>query len=159
NFGGPTEIGQRSTAMDYWLTFTNPDSGEQVRWESDRDLSTVALLIHNRTPYLLVEPGFGSSMRKLHCPNPLYLLYRYEGGHWLSTPLADIPVKRLRANVSTSVDRDVRDGHVKHLPVERTRDSYVLNLRPWIMDFSNVHQTFDDQNCNRENDWLLVPTE
>jgi len=159
NYGGPTEIGQRSSAMDYWLEFTNPDTRERVRWQSDRDLATVALLIYDRTPYLLLEPGFGSSLHKLGCPNPLYLLYRYEGGRWLSTPLAGIPVKRVRANVTSAADKDLREGRIKHLPVERTQDSYVLNDRPWIMDFTNVDQTFDPKNCNRELDYLLVAPE
>ena len=43
DFGGPTEIGQRSTTTKYWLEFSNPDTGERVRWQSDRDLAPVAL--------------------------------------------------------------------------------------------------------------------
>jgi hypothetical protein len=159
NYGGPTEIGQHSSARDYWFEFTNPDTGERVRWQSDRELATVALLIHDRAPYLLLMTAFYSSKVKFGCPDPLYLLYRYEGGRWLSTPLADIPVKRLRANVTSAADKDLREGRIKHLPVERTQSSYVLNNKPWLMDFTNVHQTFDPRNCNRQSDYLLVPPE
>jgi hypothetical protein len=155
NFGGPTEIGQRSTTTQYSLEFSNPDTGERVRWERDRDLAPVAVLIHDRTPYLLLMPGFASSARELGCPDPPYLLYRYAGGRWSSTPLPDIPVKQLRANVTTVPDDDIRSGDVTHVSVARTQDSYVMNHQPWVMNFTNVHQKFDPRHCDERSDYLL----
>lgn len=100
-FKGPHEIGvgESPTVSDYWFEFKNPDTGEQVLWESGRDVGTVALLIDGGVPMLLVSPSFGGVFRR-KCPDPLYLLYRYERGTWQEVPISNMPVKQLRPNMT-----------------------------------------------------------
>src|SRR5882757_9614183 len=61
-FGGPHEIGQPSTESDYWFEFKHPDTEEIVRWESNRDVDPVALLLDHRVPRLIVVPRFDGFM-------------------------------------------------------------------------------------------------
>jgi hypothetical protein len=154
---GATEIGQPWTESDYWLKFRNPDTGETVRWESDRDLKTVALLIHQRVPYLLTMPGFAASINRLKCPSPIYLLFRYSDSQWIRVALTDIPVKRIRSNMTAHMAERVRKTRPKHLTVEQTENSYVLNDKPWLIDFTGLkEQSFDPVSCNRDSDYRLV---
>ncbi len=74
-FYGPHEMNQPPTESDYWFEFKHPDTGELVRWKSDRDLATIALLINKGLPELLVTPRFGTSIFRYQCPDPLYLLH------------------------------------------------------------------------------------
>src|SRR5688572_10393325 len=99
-FEGPHEIGDTPTESDYWFEFKHPDTGETVRWESDRDLDTLALMIHKGIPMLLVKPSFGSSLHRYKCPNPPYLLLEYGLHTWRDIPLQRLPVKTLRANMT-----------------------------------------------------------
>jgi hypothetical protein len=41
----------------HWLSFQNPDMGTTVRWDDQDDLETVALLVRERVPYLVVMPS------------------------------------------------------------------------------------------------------
>jgi hypothetical protein len=78
-FKGPHELGETPSASDYWFEFKHPDTGEVVRWQSDRDLATLALMMDGGAPVLLTRPHFGSSMIRYRCPNPPYLLYQFSG--------------------------------------------------------------------------------
>lgn len=156
-FKGPHELGDTPTESDYWLEFKHPDTGETVRWESDRDLNPLALMIDRSTPILLVKPWFGSSMFRYKCPNPPYLLFRYESGRWLREDVAHIPIMRLRVNMTYSPKerRDLIRSSGHHLGVESTQDSQ-HNLRPYIIDFSSMtEQTFVPENCYRNRNYLI----
>jgi len=158
-FNGPHELGQPPTASNYWLEFKHPDTGQTVRWEYGRHLGTVALFIHEKTPYLLVKPRYGSSRRDFDCPDPPYLLYRFESTTWQKTDLGNIPVKQLSANMTDGTDGDrkaiIEKKH--YLEVEHTRLRYVLNMQPWVIDFGLMNeQTFGHDNCSKRSNYLLV---
>jgi hypothetical protein len=159
-FKGPHEIGQRPTENAYWLEFNNPDTGENIRWEYGRNLSTVTLLLYQQKPFLLLKARYGSSVHDLGCPNPTYLLFRFVGGRWEKIPLTEIPIKRLRSNMTYAVVdelADIKAGH-NHLTSEQTQKSFVLNMKPWLMDFSLLkEQTYDPKNCFLKPDYWLVP--
>lgn len=158
-FKGPHEIGQPPTASDYWLEFKHPDTSELVRWQYGRDLGTVALMVSEGRPYLLVDPHFGSSRRDFNCPDPPYFLYRYENGSWERVDIKSIPVKKVSSNMSYTDEGD-RNKIIKsnyRLTVAQTRERYVLTMQPWVMDFSNMpEQTFGHFNCAKQSNYLLV---
>lgn len=155
-FKGPSEIGQPPSESYYWFEFKHPDTGEIVRWETKREPGTVALLIHQKSVMLLASPMFGSGMRALGCPNPPYLLYRYGGGKWESVDLSSIPIKRLRSNMTYAAGDRVAaiKSENGHLGVATTSNARYQN-RPWVMDFTDVKQTFDQFNCVNELNNLL----
>ncbi|MEJ1965414.1 MAG: hypothetical protein WDO56_29295 [Gammaproteobacteria bacterium] len=101
-FYGPHELGDTATESDYWLEFNHPDTNERVRWTSNRDLATVALMIDKDTPELLVTPWFGSSIYKYNCPDPLYLLFRYESRRWTQIDLSTLRGLKIRPNITIS---------------------------------------------------------
>jgi len=156
-FKGAHELGDTPTESDYWLEFEHPETGEIVRWESDRDLNTLVLMIDRSTPLLLVKPWFGSSMWRLKCPNPPYLLFRYEAGKWQQVDVAQIPVRRLRVNVTYSPKqrRDLIRSSGHHLGIEVTQDSQ-HDYRPYVINFGLMtEQTFIPENCDRNRDYLI----
>jgi hypothetical protein len=53
-FKGPHELGDTPSESDYWFEFKHPDTGEVVRWQSDRDLETLALMMDGKVPVLLL---------------------------------------------------------------------------------------------------------
>jgi hypothetical protein len=147
-FKGPHEIGQSSTESDYWFEFVNPDTGEKVRWNGRRIQSTAALLISDKTPQLLTKTEF-DGWEKSNCPNPSFLLYRYGDGGWRQVSLETIPVRKLRANMTSSPAgaRVAIKENNHHLPIAITSNSMMMN-RPWWISFEGLEkQTFGYQNC------------
>jgi hypothetical protein len=156
-FKGPSEIGEPPSESHYWFEFKHPDTGEAVRWETKREPGTVALFIHQEGTMLLTAPRFGSGLEDFGCPNPPYLLYLHAGGNWDRVDIASIPIKRLRSNMTYAAGDRIAaikagDGH---LGVDTTANS-TYQFKPWVMDFTNVKQTFDPFNCSKESDKLLV---
>lgn len=143
---------------NYWFEFKHPDSGQIVHWESDRDLAPLVLLIHKGDVLLIVSPKWGSSVMRYKCPDPPYLLYRYDSQVWQQVSLADVPIKELRANVIYSVYDYV--GEIKkrrnHLPIEVTQ-SQTRDRKQWIIDFRLMkEQTFGGSNCGRSSNYLIA---
>jgi hypothetical protein len=157
-FKGPHELGETPSASDYWFEFKHPDTGETVRWQSDRDLATLALMIDDKTPVLLTRPHFGSSMIRYHCPNPPYLLYHFDtDSKWSQLPLDKIPVKRIRVNMTFSPDDSATTIKASrhHLSTHQTSESF-HNQQPYIINFVLMkRQTFDSANCDRSRDYLI----
>jgi hypothetical protein len=154
-FKGPHELGDTPTESDYWFEFKHPDTGKIVRWESDRDLATLALMIDRQSPILLVTPNFGGAHRQ-NCPNPPYLLFRHDGATWTEIPIAEIPIKRLHVNMTVWA-KDRRDAirlSDEHLSVDQTQSSK-HDARSYIINFGRMtKQTFGNQNCGRTTDDL-----
>lgn len=156
-FKGPGEIGQPPSESYYWFEFKHPDTGETVRWETKREPGSVTLFVHQQVAMLLAAPRFGSGLRDFGCPNPHYLLYRHVGGKWERVDLSSIQIKQLRSNMTYAAGDRIAaikaDGG--HLGIETTSNA-TYQFRPWVMDFTNVKQTFDPFNCVSESDNLLV---
>ena len=157
-FKGWRDIGEEATESDYWFEFKNPDTGERVRWNGDRDLGTAALMMSEKTPYLLVVVWFGGGKYRLNCPNPPYFLYGYKNKQWEKVDLGEIPVKQFRSNMTFSpgdFKREIENTH--HRSVEQTQDSRILNMKRWYMDFSRFkEQSFGMSNCSKEDDYFLA---
>lgn len=144
-FNGPHELRQRSTSSGQWLEFINPANGQKVRWEGDRTQETAALLISDGAPWLLVHLTF-NGWRFNFCPHPPFLLFKYEDGTWTRKPVEAIPLKKLRANLSSYIDRDAIAARKYYLPAEVTADSS-YDRRPWWISFEGLdRQTYD---CRR----------
>lgn len=158
-FKGPHYIGvgEGPTESNYWFEFKHPDTGEKVRWESDRDLKTLVLMMDGHVPVLLTSPWWGSSMFRYHCPNPPYLLFRHEAGGWKQVAVGLVPVKRLQVNMTFSPGAQralIRDSDHR-LGVGTTQASR-SNGRPYVIKFTLMTtQTFDPMNCHNESNELI----
>ena len=155
-FKGPHELGDQPTDSDYWFEFKHPDTGQVVRWQSDRDLETLALLMDGAVPLLLVTPHFGTSFNRYNCPNPPYLLFRYESA-WKQISIDQIPVKKIQVNM-TFAPRDSRkkiEASNFHLSAEQTINSH-HNYRSYLINFDLMkRQTFGIANCGHQPDELI----
>lgn len=158
-FKGPYYIGvgEGPTESNYWFEFKHPDTGEKVRWESDRDLKTLVLMMDGPAPVLLTSPWWGSSMFRYRCPNPPYLLFRHEAGGWKQVAVGLVPVKRLQVNMtfSPSAQRALIRDSDHRLGVGTTQASR-SNGRPYVINFALMtEQTFTTKNCDSESDDLI----
>jgi hypothetical protein len=146
---------------NYWLEFKNPDTGELIRWNHDRGLGTVALIMHSAAPYLLTMTADGFGAEANNNPNPPYLLFKYDTGKWRQLTLKDMPVLRLRSNMTfTGYDaRQRTDSNGDHLTTDVTQVAVIGTEKPWVMDFSQLkEQTFGYANRDKKlNDLVVNP--
>lgn len=156
-FKGPHELGDAPTESDYWFEFKHPDTGKLVRWQSDRDLGTLALLIAARRPMLLTKPRFGSSEFRYGCPNPPYLLFEFASSEWRQVPVAGIPLKNVRVNMTyaPSERRDLIEKKGGHLSASETQNTPYQGRVVTINFEKPFRQTFGNENCGRNRDYLI----
>lgn len=155
-FKGPHEIGTSPNPSDYWFSFKNPDTNQIVRWDNNSQLATLVLMIFNKVPMLLTAPYLRGAPRKFNRPNPPYLLFIYKNA-WERVFLADVPIKRLRVNMTYSPEDSrglIVDSGGK-LGVAITENSILMGKPYWI-DFSKMKkQTFGKESLGRPIEWLV----
>lgn len=155
-FKGPHEIGDTPTESDYWLEFKHPESGELVRWKSNRDLSALALMMSGKAPRLLVTPNFGGVFRH-KCPDPPYLLFEYRHGAWSETPLDALHGEKVRTNLTSSpkeATQLIRDSNY-HLTSDQALQMSPGNFGKRAIDFTQLRgQTFGS-HCRPPFNWML----
>ncbi len=155
-FKGPHGFGESPTGSDYWFEFTHPTTDAVIRWNGNRDLGTVALMMQGDVPTLLLIPQYGGEFR-YNCPDPSYLLFRYEKGVWQRMALSDVPFKRLRSNMTTFPGgRTATSNRAKgHLTADQTLGDFSSQE----IDFHRMsEQVFDrPRACYKRPNYLLVP--
>lgn len=160
-FRGPTELFQPRTESDYWLEFKHPDSGETVRWESDRDLATVALMVDGGRPRLLVSPHFGSSIDRYRCPDPVYFLFELQDGRWKQLPLETLKGRRVVPNVTYSVSSSRRriEEEGKRLSADNTNEIASRGFEGRAIDFRQLERQTFGTRCFPPFNLMLEPRE
>jgi hypothetical protein len=188
--GGSSHLGDPSTESRQSLEFKHPDTGEIVKWRNQMPqgpfridlsssvpasfdtgpdnmapgtLNTIALWLEQGKPRLLAKPMYGGDFSRFYCPNPPYLLYEYSAGQWRNRPLAEIGIKRVRANLTASPinSREDIELNKRHLTAAQTADSYTRPTGtyqvPYLIQFEGMPaQTFGLQNCSRPFNKLLT---
>ncbi len=155
-FKGPHEIGQPPTESDYWFEFKHPDTGDAVRWESDRDLATRALVIDEGVVGLLVTPNFGGMYRK-KCPDPPYLLFYYNAGEWHEESIETLRGRQITTNMTYGVS-DSRE-EIRSSSYHLSKEQVLRNARgPFrdnkAIDFSKLTTQTFGMRCNPPYNWL-----
>ena len=168
-FKGPYTMGDTATESKQRLQFKHPETGEIVKWENDKEpglLKTVAIVLDKGNPVLLGTPAYGGDYFKFNCPNPPYLMYEYMSGQWRARPLAQVPVKTIRANLTTHAKqmREEIEANKRHLTAAQTSDSYTYRdgvfKVPYIIRFDGMPaQTFATKNCDHAFNELLFTEE
>jgi hypothetical protein len=84
-----------NVSMEYeqTLTFTHPDTQERIRWTLPKGLQPAALDFEDGTPYYLLKVYTVADYNAWGCPNPPWLVYRYEKGEWNRVPFEQLPAK------------------------------------------------------------------
>lgn len=81
------------------LSFTNPDTQERILWTLPKGLLPVALDFDQQKPYLVLRAYTVSDYNKWDCPNPPWLVYRYEGGEWNRMRFEEFPAVLVNRNL------------------------------------------------------------
>lgn len=163
-FKAPHEIGQRPGESHMWLEFEHPITKEVVRFDSklrgdseemvaagakaDGDPSLMhrpyALMARQSDLYVVtwldanIDHFFG-------CPDPPFLLYRWQQGRWERRPLEEIPYRRFAPNLTVDVEseRQKIEASGRHLKAGEIVFSEV-GYGPVEFDFTGMtQQTFD----------------
>jgi hypothetical protein len=153
---GPHELFQPATPSDYWFEFTNPDTGQTVRWESDQDLATRSLAINDKVPELLIAP-VSSGIFKYQCPDPPYLAFQFVDGKWTAVPLTRIAHKRVSQNM-TYLFADTEPAlteHRYHLTAADIEHTLPAEYRGKVIDLTSLSDQRFGTHCFPPFNWML----
>lgn len=93
------------------LIFTHPDTQERIRWTLPKGLQPAALDFDGKIPYLVLKAYTVADYNAWDCPNPPYLVYRFERGAWGRIPFEQLPVVFVSRNlVPMFKDSPLKEG-------------------------------------------------
>jgi len=81
------------------LSFAHPDTQERIRWTLPDGLLPAALDFDGKTPYFVLRAYTVSDYNKWDCPNPPWLVYRYEEGEWGRVRFEKLPAGIVSQNL------------------------------------------------------------
>ena len=159
-FNGPHYLFEEPTPSYHRFEFRNPDTGEKVRWEDDRDLATVALSINGGVPELLTTPQFWGPFR-FRCPDPPYLAFRYVDDQWVRVPLTEMARKVVRPNMTIWNIKYVRpfiESRGRHMSADDVAAHVSEPFDGKTIDLTALkEQTFGDlRRCDRPYNWYFA---
>jgi hypothetical protein len=97
------------------LSFVHPDSGERVKWRIPKGLVPHMLEFDGPLAYSVLAAHSVRDYNDWECPNPPWIVYRYERGSWSRVPLDALPAKFVAPNVMTQAsgyEQYTADGYV-----------------------------------------------
>lgn len=114
------EIGQE-------LAFNHPETGERIRWAIPQGLQPYMLDFDGGVPYYVLSAYTVADYNKWGCPNPPYLVYRYEHGQWRRISLDQFPAKFQKPNLmdmAKSYEQYIVNGYVTSARLEAYFESH-----------------------------------
>lgn len=81
------------------IEFVNPDTNEKVEWDIPKGLLPYALDFDSKTPYLVLTAYTVADYNNWNCPNPPYLIYRYQDHNWNSISIDQLPSRFEKRNL------------------------------------------------------------
>lgn len=109
------------------LTFRHPDTGERITWRIPEGLHPAMIDFERGVPYYVLTEYTVSDYNKWGCPNPPYLVFRYEQGKWARIAFEALPERFLERNlvVMAKSIRGLKDGgHISLYGLENHWDRY-----------------------------------
>ena len=114
------------------LTFRHPDSGERIEWKLPQGLQPVSFDFDRGTPYYVLHAHTVADYNNWGCPNPPYLVYRYQQGNWNPVAFGELPPHFGKRNVlsMSKYIKNMKDGRtVSPSEVEAVIDSFDPEIR------------------------------
>ncbi len=112
--GGRHELGQRPSISEQSLSFVLPNTNQRVTWEDhysedvgSSNFSPMLLEIFGDAAYVLSHPLGVISYSKWGCPNPPYVVFKYQNKEWKRVPLQELPAEVKLPNLVISSPDDV----------------------------------------------------
>ena len=126
-YGGRHEIGQGPPISLQRLTFTVPETGERVTWESGTTpdigrVNLLALAVHilDGVPYVISEPHLCLAYNKWGRPDPPYVIFKYENRQWKRIPIEKLPAefKTLNLVINTKSHHETITNFIRNWTVQ-----------------------------------------
>jgi hypothetical protein len=96
---GPSFPGNSGMEITQILAFRHPDTGNRISWHIPEGLLPVMIDFDKGTPYYVLTEYTISDYNTWGCPNPPYLVYRYEQGKWTRIAFEELPQRFLARNL------------------------------------------------------------
>ncbi len=81
------------------LSFSNPNTQEKITWKIPKGLLPYSLAFDKNIPYLVLKAYTVADYNNWNCPNPPYMVYRYENKKWSAIPFNQLPEKITSRNL------------------------------------------------------------
>ncbi|MGH8688889.1 MAG: hypothetical protein ACREVQ_14400 [Burkholderiales bacterium] len=89
---------EQGMEREAWLTISLPEfSDSAIVWHENLDVTV--LNVYQGNLYVVAIPGTIVEYRKYGRPEPPYIGYRFDSGHWVRVPFGEIPVAIYDANM------------------------------------------------------------
>lgn len=114
------------------LTFRHPDSGERIEWKLPQGLQPISFDFDRGTPYYVLRAHTVADYNNWGCPNPPYLVYRFQHGNWSAVAFGELPPHFGKRNVlsMSKYIKNMKDGRtVSPREVEAVIDSFDPEIR------------------------------
>lgn len=118
--GGRHELGQKPPFKWQRLRFTMPATGEVITWEDNysedvgsSNFNPMLLEIFGDTAYVLNSTVNDASYSKWGCPNPPYVIFKYQNKEWKHISIQELPAEIKLPNLVISSPDDVAEN-AKH---------------------------------------------
>jgi hypothetical protein len=111
---GPPFPGSSGMEVGQTLTFQHADTRERITWRMPDGLNPVMIDFDQSVPYYVLKVYTAGDYSKWGCPNPPYLVYRYQQGAWTRLPFEALPTTFVNRNL-LPLSKDVqglKDGQV-----------------------------------------------
>lgn len=166
-YGGRHEIGQGPPISLQRLTFTVPETGERVTWESSTTpdigrINLLALAVHilDGTPYVISEPHLCLAYNKWGRPDPPYVLFKYENREWKRIPIEELPAefKTLNLVINTKSHHKEITNFIRNWTVQpeliRKLNSSLKQLEYQVIQRGPQGRGCDKMFGNGKGHWL-----
>ncbi len=90
---GPTIPENAILEYEQTLSFVNPDTHENITWTLPNGTMTKMLDFEKGVPYFVLRPASVADYNAWDCPNPPFLVFRYENRQWQQKPFETLPAQ------------------------------------------------------------------
>ena len=114
------------------IAFSDPDGGERIQWEIPKGLLPAMLDLDGGMAYLVLRADTVADYNNWDCPNPPWLVYRYERKDWNRISMEQLPERFKHRNllpaaeVLTRLDSHSADALVSVRELEQYWKQYPL---------------------------------
>jgi len=95
------KIFPENTVIEYEksLAFAHPDTGERIGWTLPKGTGAWMLDFDGGYPYLVLRTSSVADYNNWECPNPPWLVFRYESGQWQRIGQEQLPARFVKPNL------------------------------------------------------------
>jgi len=104
------------------ISFANPNTGQRASWELPTGLGIWMLDFDGATAYTVLKTKSIADYNRWDCPNPPWVVYRYQADSWDRLPIDELPTHFRKPNMLAAANSDEKssaDGLVTAQELDR----------------------------------------